>query len=93
MSFLRAGDADELKLTSASEVNLGDSLLESELLSFEISLKALRLQGQLDDEGELGEEEELPPLLSGVVTYARRTKSAQLNKEAIQGSTSEVIFL
>ena len=87
--FCRADDTEEHKFISVSEVNLGDNLLESELLNIDTSLRAMHLQGQLDreGEGEGEEEEELPPLLCGVVVHTTRPKTTPQDKEVSPGST------
>ena len=50
---------------------------EEDLLKFDAVMRALHLQGQVDVEGpgeDGGEEEELPPLLCGVVTGRKLPK-------------------
>ena len=90
--FCRADDTEEHKFISVSEVNLGDNLLESELLNIDTSLRAMHLQGQLDREGEgegegEEEEEELPPLLCGIVVHTTRPRITPQDKEVSPGST------
>ena len=46
---------------------------EKDLLKYDTIMRALHLQGQADIEG-VGEEEELPPLLCGVVTGKKLSK-------------------